>query len=336
MIGKTELTMPLDHSVPQVHLRNFYAPGQSYFYAIRKSDKVLRPFRTSSRTVCAAEDGSTNAYLAKERVIEDALQLVEPRYNKSVAKVRDNRIDHEAIQCISGFLAYVLSYTPTAMRLSVPVWRSNLEAAAKMLDRQGVLGKAPPSLGGKSMTELLNEGTVGFDVDPKYPQAVSTANFFAHVSTFGNSMWEVLHNGHDDSPFFTSDFPAALEETTAPRPLNRIIPLAPDLALRVIPDEQAPRRPPALTFPRFRVRHVELRRPQVRAVNKLIVQCAEDFVFFRDDREWVADFVKRHRRFRVDSTIAQVSHSGGFSTFGRLRIAPWSNEPGMPGAQRAA
>jgi hypothetical protein len=45
---------------------------------------------------------------------------------------------------------------------------------------------------------------VNFWVDPKYPQAVGTTNFFASVSTFGNSAWEILRNAHADSPFFTS------------------------------------------------------------------------------------------------------------------------------------
>jgi hypothetical protein len=143
--------MPLDHFVSQVHLRNFYVPGQQYLHAIRKLDDDLRCFRTSSRPVCALEDGSTNRYLVKERAVEDFLQLVEPRYNASVAKIRIGQLDHEAIQCIAGFLAYVLSYTPTGMRLSVPLWEKNLVATGKLLDRNGLFDKAPSSLSGKSL-----------------------------------------------------------------------------------------------------------------------------------------------------------------------------------------
>jgi hypothetical protein len=33
----------------------------------------------------------------------------------------------------------------------------------------------------------------------------------SHVSVFGNSPWEILHNEDANSPFFTSDYPVAIE-----------------------------------------------------------------------------------------------------------------------------
>jgi hypothetical protein len=40
----------------------------------------------------------------------------------------------------------------------------------------------------------------------------------------------------NDSLFFTSDFPAAIEKTDDLRILNRIVPLAPNLVLRIRPN----------------------------------------------------------------------------------------------------
>src|SRR6202022_1896603 len=100
--------MALDHYVSQVHLKNFYSPAlDGLMYAIRKSD--LKRFPTKSQDVCRIEEGSTNAYLSKDRAIEEFLKDVEPRYNASLAKLRENKMDQEAIASLAGFAADVVT-----------------------------------------------------------------------------------------------------------------------------------------------------------------------------------------------------------------------------------
>lgn len=178
--------MALDHYVSQVHLKNFYSPTLAgLMYAIRKSD--LKRFPTKAQDVCRIEEGSTNAYLTEERAIEEFLKDVEPRYNASVAKLRENKIDQEAIASLAGFTAYVVACSPTAMRLQSGPLKAQLETTAAILDKQGAIPKAPEVLGEKSITELLADGTVKFTVDPKYPQAIAIASILHHTSVFGNS-----------------------------------------------------------------------------------------------------------------------------------------------------
>ena len=154
-------------------------------YAIRKSD--LKCFQTKSQDVCRIEEGSTNAYLIEDRAIEEFLKSVEPQYNASLAKLRQNKIDQECISCIAGFAAYIVTCSPAAMRIASGPMKAALESAATALDAQGLIPKAPNALGEKSITELLADGTVTFTVDPKYPQAVGISNVLHHVSVFGNS-----------------------------------------------------------------------------------------------------------------------------------------------------
>ena len=107
--------MALDHYVSQVHLKNFYSPAlDGLMYAIRKSD--LKRFPTKSQDVCRIEEGSTNAYLKKDRAIEEFLKEVEPRYNASLTKLRENKMEQEAIASLAGFSAYIVACSPTAMR----------------------------------------------------------------------------------------------------------------------------------------------------------------------------------------------------------------------------
>src|SRR5690349_15439404 len=99
--------MPLDHYVSQVHLRKFYSPVLGdLMYATRKSD--LKSFQCNSKSVCRIEDGSSNAYLRTDRLIEEFLLQVEPRYNQSIAKIAKDSFDHGCILSIAGFVAYVL------------------------------------------------------------------------------------------------------------------------------------------------------------------------------------------------------------------------------------
>lgn len=177
--------MPLDHYVSQVHLKNFSSPESGMLRAIRKSD--LKCFQTKSQDICRIEDGSTNEYLSEARAIEEFLKDVEPRYNASVQKLREDKFDQESIFCIAGFVAYIINCSPAAMRIHSGPIKANLESTAKILDAQGMFSRAPEALGEKTLTELLGDGSVKFKVDPKYPQAIGVASVEKHVSIFGNS-----------------------------------------------------------------------------------------------------------------------------------------------------
>jgi hypothetical protein len=311
--------MPLDHYVSQVHLKNFCSPAlDGLMYAIRKSD--LRRFPTKSQDVCRIEEGSTNAYLTKDRAIEDFLKGIEPRYNESLAKLRDNKMDQQAIACLSGFVAYVVTCSPTAMRLHSEPLKAELEATAEILDRQGLIPKAPGILGEKSITELLSDGSVKLAIDPKYPQAIGITNVLHHMSAFGNSPWEILHNGEANSPFFTSDFPVAIETFDINTPINRIVPFAPDIAIRIKPDNRLSGKRPDITFANFGATVRHLRRAEVVEINRLLVRCAEDTIFFRDDRDWVEDFIAKNRRFQIEPITNKLQHGAGHVLVSTQRV----------------
>jgi hypothetical protein len=71
--------MPLDHYVPQVHLRGWLSPNSGRLHATRKSD--LKNFSPGTKSVCAIQDGSTNQYLADDRLLEQYLEEFEPKYS---------------------------------------------------------------------------------------------------------------------------------------------------------------------------------------------------------------------------------------------------------------
>lgn len=300
--------MPLDHYVSQVHLRNFYSPDlDGLMRAIRKSD--LKKFPTRSQDVCRIEEGSTNAYLKDDRIIEEFLREVEPRYNSAISKLRGGSLDKESILSISGFAAYVATCSPTAMRLHSRLLRETVASTATLLDAKGDMPKAPDVLGGKSISELLADGTVMIDIDPKFPQALGISNVLHLTSVFGNSVWEVLRNNESESPFFTSDYPSAMEVVGINTPINRLVPLAPDLAIRIVPDINLSRKQADLTFGKLRLANRRLSRREVADVNRLVVRCAEDLVFYGSELPWIEKFVSKNQEYRIES-IAQTLPTG--------------------------
>ena len=50
---------------------------------------------------------------------------------------------------------------------------------------------------------------------------------------------------------------------------------------------------------------------EVLQINRLMVRCAEDLIFFRDDCEWIEDFVKKNRRYRIEPVTHKLPHGSG-------------------------
>ncbi len=289
-------------------------------YALRKSD--LSAFPCRSEDVCRIEAGSTNLYLKEPRIIEDFLTEVEPYYNASVANLRADTIEHRTVFAIGGFIAYVQTCSPAGMRIFSEPLRSSLETTAEMADARGSIPLSPAQLGGKSLTALIAEGAIKCMVDPKYPQALGVTTIMGRLSKFGNSRWEILLNEHPTSPFFTSDYPLAMEPADDPRIVHWIVPLAPDIAVRIIPDLRLARSKDDYTFSKFSYNVRRLRHAEVRELNQRIVQCAEDIVFYRNDEKWVANFIAKNRHYRVETITRRFRIDRGILSLSTQVIAP--------------
>jgi hypothetical protein len=317
--------MPLDHYIPQVHLKHFYSPVLgNRMYATQKSD--LRQFTPKSENVCGINDGSTNAYLKEDRAIEEFLKTIEPEYNKTLAKLIEDKIDEQCIYTIAGFAAYVVSCSPAGMRIQSGPLKSTVETVAAMMDARGLMPPPPltelKSLGlrGGSLVELLGNGEVKIEVDPKFPQAIGISSIRRSLAIFGNCRWDILLNDFNDSPFFTSDFPAAIEETRNRLIINRIVPLAPNLAIRIRPDSTIDKNLADFSFTNFHYRRRSISHQEAEEINRSIVRCAEDTVFYRDDSAWVQRFIAKNRHYRVESGISKQPTRNGSLLTSRLKI----------------
>lgn len=312
--------MALDHYVSQVHLKNFYSPelGEAFF-ASRKS--AIRVFHQTSSAVCRIEENSTNAYLLEDRAVEEFLKTIEPFYNNSVAKLSEDRITQKSLYVLSGFISYVLTCSPAGMRIQSQPLKASVEETGKLLKESGKLPAPPPSLGGKSLSELLENLDIEVNIDPKYPQAIGITGILSTTKVFANSSWEILHNPFQDSPFFTSDFPVSIEKSQDPRVINRVVPLTPFLAIRIHPNINADRNPLDFDFSQFKRRIKKLNRRQVAQINQGIVRCAESMVFSRCGDPWVNTFIERNANFRIEPYTEKFTSGNATHMLSSQRIA---------------
>jgi hypothetical protein len=312
--------MPLDHYVSQVHLRQFYSTElPQAMFATRKID--LATYRCNSKSQCRVKDGSTNQYLDDPRIIEKFLINVENEYNAALDSLRRGHPTENAVFSISGFVSYVMCCSPAAMRINTPLFRSMVRRQASLLERLGELPPAPKAMGGGTLSQMLDDGRVVIDIDKKFPQAVGISNILERLSAFGNSKWEIIRNLHSDSQFFTSDYPIGNEARSDPRILNRIVPLAPDIAIRICPSFDSQGK--GMSFPKFSYSMTSASKSEAISINREIVRCAETVVYYSRSDSWRANFIKKHRHYRVDAQIDELAYDGGTVSPARQATLPF-------------
>lgn len=302
--------MALDHYVSQVHLKRWYSPSLGeLMYATRKSD--LKSYTPNSSSVCRIENGSTNDYLEDARVIEKVLKTIEPKYNRSVEKLATGKIDHECIYTISGFIAYILTCSPTAMRLNSSPLQTFIKETASIMEQSGKLPKAPKALGGKSLTALIEAGKISIDIDEKYPQSIGIQQIMSILKMFGNFKWEIIINEFDDNPFFTSDYPVALYESKNPLNTKRLFPLTPYLALKIHHDYSIDKEKISFSFSQFKYSIKKASRREIVKINRYIVQSAEDTVFYVNNFDWVKKFIAKNANYHTITDTKKISAPDG-------------------------
>jgi hypothetical protein len=278
-------------------------------YAIRKSD--LKEFTPNSQSVCRILDGSTNPFLRDPRAIELFLRKVEPKYNAALNALRQGEIDRNSIYAIAGFVAYVIVCSATGMRLLSGPLKTAAETLVVRSAEQGLLPEPPDIFREKSVAEMIRDGDIVIEVDPKYPQELAINSILRNVAAFGNFESDILINQIPENPFLTSDFPIVVEPTGDWRVQNRIVPLSPDLAIRIRPQLGHDRRLLDFSFSKFSCRRRKVSKRDVAEINRGVVQCAEDMVFSSGHYPWIRRLVKRHRRERLELVTHRVGTRNG-------------------------
>jgi len=104
---------------------------------------------------------------------------------------------------------------------------------------------------------------------------------------------------------------------------NWIIPLAPDLAIRIIPDVSLSGTAPDLSFTRFCYQHRTPRRSELLEMNRLIVRSAEDMVFYNNNLPRIPAFIAKNRHYRIEVVTERIPVGTGFLNIATQRIVTY-------------
>lgn len=278
-------------------------------FAYRKSDGT--EFFCGAKDVCRVNDGSTNTFLTEPRLIEEFLKKVEPHYSRACESLVSGNVQMDDVLALSGFVSFIIGCSPTAMRLGTRSLERLTYTEIELLDREGMLGPAPAELGGKTATELLQNGDIIIETDPKFPQAMGISGVVELMRAFATFHWDILINRQSDKfPFLTSDYPAAIEGVGRQIPAVRIVPLRPDLAIRIMPQIRPPNQPGLFAAFRYKLRKVSP--SEVHKINTAIVRCAENIVFSPIRAGGIARLVRINAKYRIELEHTRTPQGTGF------------------------
>ncbi|WP_435705589.1 DUF4238 domain-containing protein [Yoonia sp.] len=295
-------TMALDHYVSQVHLKQFLRlSDRNLLLATRKAD--LFEFTPKPKDVCRLEDGSTNEFLTQNRAGEDFLKDIEPAYDPCLEKIMNGELDWASRQVFGGFLAYIQTYTPAAIRMFDPMIRMVLENTIKRLEHAGEWAPFDcpeiPDWHGKSLSQLKAEGKVKLDINLKMPQAMATTQLYAIRDSLASSDMTILRP-RGNNRFLTSDFPSIILSYYQNKYAQRFLPISPKLGIIFHTHTSAEEGVNAAH------KYKEIGQQAVREINDEIIRAAENLVFSTHRFPWLRSRVRELKNYRAENVTEKV------------------------------
>ena len=288
--------MALDHYIPQVYLKNFYTSDNRLNCM---SKQKMQLFQAKTEAVCRIKNHSTNEYLIEPRLIEDFLKNIEPKLNIAIKDFENGSIGSESLYVVSGLISFISTCSPCAMRLAAKSLRRNVEEISKNEDRFGRIKPIVYDGIHHTLSELLENGSLKVSIDEKFPQAIGIRKILDTLYRIGNWTWEILMNNTPEL-FITSDYPIGIEVSSLNRPINKIFPLTPHIAIRLLPEKKVAGHKGRIGFNEFKYRIVELGRTDVSYINKILIQCDEQYVFFSEITNRIITKISKYSKYRVN------------------------------------
>jgi len=292
--------MAKDHYVAQTYLKSFSVEHKEGFVnAIRKNDlKQLNAIPVKS--ICYKIDWGTNSYFPNNpRVIEDYLKPFESKWTTCIKALSDEKFDIEIKYLMSGYMAYLKTYTPTATRLGEKGLSEVVRQTYEVLERKELLN--PDSKYASIIKKIQKGGGVRVDVKTDYAKALGVQSLYSILQWHLRFPWRILMN--DTSiPFITSDNPVCWQYWNEHYYPDLYFPITPKIALLIHPTREVNTTVVDASM--------AINLEGVKLFNTLVVKCAEDLVIFSKDFG-VEALVREFKDWRVEKLVTKLPHEKG-------------------------
>jgi hypothetical protein len=291
--------MAKDHYVARTYLRHFSLEGKDGFVNVIRKENLDRLETIPIGTICYEQNGSDNHYFPeKPRVVEDYLKLYEPRWSDCIQKISDGTYTNETKSLMAGYLAYLRTCTPTAVRLGCENYADFVQHVYDKLEAKEY---SNPNSKYRDVIETIRKhGGTKIEVDNKYPMAIGITNLIRIQSVISRSPWIVFKN-ETSVPFVTSDNPVCLQYHESGF-ADFYCPLTPWLAIVIHPIRETEEAGPD---------HVGAFKPEgIAKMNQLVVQSAEDLVICNDFED-AEKLIKEFQDWQVELRKIKIPSGNG-------------------------
>lgn len=323
--------MAYDHFVAKTYLKHFGDPSRNgMLNAYRKSDG--KTFSCWPNDVCREWDGDLNPFFEVVDILGQYRKLFEQSWNAAIAALAKGTLsDTEKFQ-ISGYLANLMTCTPTARRLGSELC-GNMAARHMLFDNRMSRKYHRPAKLSADAIDALRNGTVEVRGTPDYAKSIATRNVLKTAWTVYHLDWTVMEN-RTDRPFVTTDHPVGMEDQGFIGSIaERFIPITPTLCVHL----RIPRR---RSRPGVKLASVDPTQPsrgmttfigaqlsEVKRVNRALVQCAEDLVFSSKSDDGIRRLIGKYSEYQIEMDFITIPESEnselhGFATRVRRRTSP--------------
>jgi hypothetical protein len=312
--------MTQDHFVSQTYLTPFCdtnAGGKLHAY--RKANGTV--FHPSPHGVCKERDGDLNSKFIPHRpeLLGDLRSLFEPHWPQCVKDMFAHNISADDRWHISCAIANFMACTPTWRDIGAGMATRQLAGHLSFAKAMQAKHGGNPDLPVEAIQALEQDQ---IHIDPDYIKCIQTKMFLDLAWATYNQNWDVIFNA-TDCPFLTSDNPFAyLTMETITEPVSRVLPVTPQLCLRITYDirEAGPLDLSKRHKGGLRFGHINADSAQI--VNRFAVMCADRFVFSSIDSPDVANFVRKYGDYRIVEDYVELpgEHEDSMYQCALLRI----------------
>lgn len=310
--------MSKDHFVAQTYVKHFGDPKlRGMLHGYRKPEGTTFP--CWPKDVCHEWNGDINPVLRQPELLGNYRKYFEPHWNASTANIVSGKIVAHDKWAISGYMANLMACIPAWHRVDVRAGGKMAEAmvrnSVELRKKHGEVISEPLEWG----LACLKNGQMKVAVDPDGIKASATNDLIQYAWLSYNLDWVIIKN-ETEQPFITSDNPFAYEwsgEFNAP--VRRYLPITPQYCICIVFDPDC-RDDRVLTpqlleegltrGPAGGVRGANARPVEVREINKLMVQCAEEQVFSSESIENLPSVIQKYGQYRLEAEFFEVSMPG--------------------------
>lgn len=292
--------MSRDHFVPVTYLKNFHDPAlKSRVHVYRK--RTLSHVPQLPEKICVERGGDKNPYFPDNtEIVREYLSIIEPRLSSSIHDLISGKEVLDSRFIISGFIAYIVSWSPTARRLFTKTTEGQLEASRPLYAKNASKEIDDPE-DAKKLAEALLDPNIKLEVDSNFPRALALRNIASTQAAFFGGDWSLIQNV-SKRPFLTSDYPVGkffpLKDISLGFSYISLTPMY-GVVIRPTLEEQKNDKNEI----EFRPGTITTRRAgpnEVSKLNDVIVKSAEDTIISNIESDWIMHLVKKYHDWRVE------------------------------------